>query len=563
MRIREHSVLKKNVMLLALLVLSVIGVGLTPSKAIAADEDYVWAKTMLEEKVSAYDPENQTIVVIRWDTILSHYGEYQDLNLSELGEIKIDYFLTHNGQTPTNRQVYYVLNQANGAVTKKTGSPGDYRPGIFRADASNGNVTALLIDNGTNYNITPVIGGEGWFYSKDGIAYRPHTDLELSGYSATAEGGIMSTNFTYEACKGYDLNTEIWTVNSKLRKIDNPGFIDLNSYLTLKIELRDMDGNVALLKKDWFNNYANNDLFIRMENDGIVTLQINPDGESDTDNAYGEYDIFIPYGYDFRITPIDYGEELGQFAHIFMGGGSFTQDEDGFMETDGVETGKYSTYGMMLDFLPRDQKLTIKNINESGADVSSEYYYQLYQTVTGNTEKWDSETRQYYGIAFPDYKTQLCNYRYRLYDETTNEEIETDVIHKTDSNGFLVLKANQYAVFDVYEYPEDIKDYEGWGFNILDSINYGIGIDAPRPYYSIAMGHEQYSEIRNGQNDYTGASIASGYAGDSIVYVIKDAYQSSVINPETKDDLLVSLGGGITFALAAVVVMVRGLRKRV
>lgn len=545
---RRNPAIGRIVAILVIAFGAAIGCAMLPNVTFAASE-YDWIKDLLQEKVDSYDPENQTIVVIDYDTVLSEYGEYQNLDMTELGYVTMDYYLTLNGQKPSDRPVYYVLNQANGAVTKRTGSKYFNWPGTgaFTAHSYIDTVTVLLIDNGDQFNIAPIPEDLHWDKG-DYILFRPHTDLEHSGYTATAEGGIQSTGFTYEVHQINDTNIEIWSVSSKLRRIDNPGSMDLESYLTLKIELRDREGNISLLKRDTFYAYINHDTPMEMEEDGILSFPITPNGENDNDGSYGEIHVNIPTGYDYRISPISYGEELGQYAHFYDE--EYMHDEDGFVLA--ADNPKHHWSFSELNFLPRDKKLTIKNIHEGTPDSSTEYYYQIYQTITGNTDRWDSEEGKSYGIAFPDYKMELSNYRYRLYDESTGEEIETDVVHKTDENGLLVLKANQYAVFDVYAYPEDIRDYEMWGFNIVDYLDYDIGIETPRPYYSVALDYEQYTKIYNGETVFFD-DLASAYPGETITYFIKAGEGSdnnAIDNPATGDSSPLLLVG-IFASLAA------------
>lgn len=525
-----------------------VGLNITTRTASAAGE-YDWVKDLMISKVSSYDPETQTIVVLNYQRVLSEEGEKQNLDISSLKDAWFDYNVFVNDTGIPANTPYYELNQSAGTVKNK--STYTNHPDLIETTGAFDKVTVFLVNKGDTVAIKPSqFGlGNGWFYRKsNGTLYRPLTENDFAGNPQTADGDIVTADITYEVHMAKDIDLEIWMVSSELKKISNPGFIGVNSFINLKVELRDKDGNISLMPKEYVYNISNGTWVYMMEEDGLVHAQLTADTgiEDDYDGAYGEIEFHIPQGYDYRITVLDYGEEdLGQFVHFLDY--SHRHDEEGFALA--ADSTVIDTF-IELNFLPRDKKLTIKNVDESESSEIKTYYYQVFQTITGSNDAYIGNG-EWEAVLFPDIKVAMSNYSYKLFDSNTNEEIETEIKHKTDKNGILTLKTNQYAVFDVYAYPMDIAEYDDDGYySIQDYLEYTDGIDTPRPFYSEILDTSQYTKIYNGETVFT-SNVATAYAGEEIVYLVQGS-SSSTVNPPTYDGLTIALCGLVVFGAVSV-----------
>ena len=541
---RRTKISWRRLFVLALIASAIIGVLNISAKNASAAGEYDWVKDLLISKVPAYNPDTQTIVVLNYNRVLTEDGVRQGLDLASVNHTTMAYQILIDGEAVPVNTPYYDLDQAAGTVKNKS-TYSEY-PDHMEATNGAGKATVFLVDKDTEIAVKPVIfsNGYGYFYRRgDGILYRPHTENDYAGNPQTADGDIVTADITFEIYKTRNIDLEIWMVSSELRQVVNPGFVGVRSYVQLKVELRDKDGNVFLMPKEYVYNISEDDWTFMMEEDGYIDAQITPAGDPEHSEAYGEIEFNFPQGYDYRITVLDYGEEeLGQYVHFFDY--DFPHDEEGFaLAAD--DTGRSDTF-IELSFLPRDKKLTIRNIDESDGDEIKTYYYKISQTLTGSDEIWLGNG-QYEASLFPDRIAPMMNYVYRLYDSNTDEEIEPDIKHETDANGILTLKTNQYAVFDVYTYPEDIAEYASDWFTIQDYLEYTDGIDTPRPFYSEIVDPDQYSKIYNGESVFTG-TVATAYAGESITYLIKGS-SSPIDNPPTVDGLALAIGGLTAFGI--------------
>lgn len=203
-----------------------------------------------------------------------------------------------------------------------------------------------------------------------------------------------------------------------------------------------------------------------MHEDGVVSIPLSIyDEDADDGSPYGEFDIYIPFGYDYRITLLSYSvDTLGGYAYYYNE--NHTSDTDDFCVTDKSLTGQ-GEWGAFLEFtfMPMNKEIRLEKAVEGNEPQKAEYEFRsqnLFRHLSKNTMMRIDlmATKKQMNLY-----QKLSNYPYELYDAKTGDRMDDGTL-KTDAEGCFSMRADQYAVFKTWGLPKDFDDYTGGGFHV-------------------------------------------------------------------------------------------------
>ena len=443
------------------------------------NQEYEYIKDLLTYDESiAFNPDTQTFLVIDVDAVQSEHLASLHIYQAEerIKEHELTFDVSINGTPVDNGQTYYLVSQEDHSVETTTISDS------FKMTANSGKVAVFILGKGETYSVSYNIAdcyytGEAWndengnTYNGDVFTCRPTSDKTITEYNGTAGDDPATASFSFEWDLSNWLDIEIWMADTIRKQMKSPGwgFPDgATGYVDFLIELRDADGNISRLSKTYFNNYGNDDLYNVMYEDGVVSIPLSFwDDNAEDGSPYGEFDIYIPFGYDYRITLLSYSvDTLGGYAYYYNQ--DHTPDADDFCVTDKSLTGKGED-GSFLEFtfMPMNKDIRIEKAVEGNEPQNAEYEFQVTELVPSFVRKYNDEG---YFDGFKktdDLYQKLSNYPYELYDAKTGDRIDDGTL-KTDAEGCFSMKADQYAIFKTWGLPEDFDKYTGGGFHIKD-----------------------------------------------------------------------------------------------
>lgn len=405
----------------------------------SSDQDYVDIKAILTQDDSiSFDPDTQTFLMIDVDAVQSEH--LASLNIYQAEERIKEHELTFDvsiDDTPVGRdQTYYLISQEDNTIERATVSD------TFKMAANSGKVAVFILDKGKTYSVSYDISDcyytqEVWNdengnkYNGDKFTCRPMSGKTITEYNGTAEDDPAIASFSFEWDLSNYLDIEIWMADTIRKKMANPGegFPDnAKGYVNFLIELRDADGNISRLPMTYFNNYGSNDpysLYNVMHEDGVVSIPLSIyDEDADDGSPYGEFDIYIPFGYDYRITLLSYSvDTLGGYAYYYNE--NHTSDTDDFCVTDKSLTGQ-GEWGAFLEFtfMPMNKEIRIEKAVEGNEPQNAEYEFQVTELVPSFVEKHNDEGRFDGYKKTDDLYQKLSNYPYELYDAKTGDRMD-------------------------------------------------------------------------------------------------------------------------------------------
>lgn len=457
-----------------------------------SDSEYGYIQELLmnDESVS-FNPETQSVIVIDVSTEQSKF--LKELNIENAETYIHDYDdywfqVKINGNLLEEGYPYYYIDNDTHSVQQEQAesrrwSHTWWEGVVFETTDDANGVIALIVDRDAEYEIySPT---EKWYYthyypdSADdytgsyGFVINPLSSQDAFGYNGKADSSLLKIQFNFEWDLVNDIIGDIAVANSDMRLIDYAGYTDIDTKVTLKVEIRDADGNISLLPKRCYHIYSSWDHMKYMEEDGILVIKTTSDDHGE--NKYGEFDFQIPIGYDYRITVLDYGEGLKDYAYAYNWNQEYESDDDGFciVEKDIYEASAWGTAEELL-FMPKGKEIRIeKKVENPDGALDQAFTFQAMHLVPTYTRgEYISATHQYNVTRQPDKKNVLSNYYYELYDGETDEPIPSNTPYKTDNNGCFDLKAGQYAIFKTWETPADIAEYTDYSRGFEDILNY-------------------------------------------------------------------------------------------
>lgn len=504
----------------------------------SSDQDYADIKEILTQDDSiSFNPDTQTFLIIDVDAVQSEH--LASLNIYQAEERIKEHELTFDvsiDDTPVgNGQTYYLISQGDNTIEEKTISDS------FKMAANSGKVAVFILDKGKPYSVSYDISDcyytkkswndeNGNTYNGDIFTCRPTSNEIVTKYDGTAEDAPAVASFSFEWDLSNYLDIEIWMADTIRKQMANPGegFPDnATGYVNFLIELRDADGNISRLPTTYFNNYGNNDpydLYNVMHEDGVVAIPLSIyDEDADDGSPYGEFDIYIPFGYDYRITLLSYSvDTLGGYAYYYNQ--EHTPDTDDFCVTDKSLTGQ-GERGSFLEFtfMPMNKEIRIEKAVEGNEPQNAEYEFQVTELVPSFVEKHNDEGRFDGYKKTDDLYQKLSNYPYELYDAKTGDRMDDGTL-KTDAEGCFSMRADQYAVFKTWGLPKDFDDYTGGGFHvkkIYDALSKDISMESryivnevESPDCTTTITH-----THNGaETKVDGKRIEDVYGGDKLLY---------------------------------------------
>lgn len=437
--------------------------------------DYI-KELLINDDSMDFDPETQTFAVIATENELTdHLRELNVFGLDDIAEMLeedgegLNFRVAINGEFVQKGEPYYVVSADAEALEART-----YQGRIWDQDGqlwlNVDEVGVVILDQDDEYEIFFDISDNYYAhidhtYNGEGYTVRPLDGRVRKTFSGQAGNDVIETEFSFEwnLCSWLDI--EIYSADPVTKVLDNPGFMDIEGYINFKIELRDAQGNIFSLPRTFYNNYGSDDEFIFMEQDGIVRIALEPydDDLLPHSTPYGEFDVYIPFGYDYRITLMDYSvDTLGGYAYVTNQEHEY--DTDGFCLTD-LDTAYSNEWGSFIEvtFMPLVNEIKVEKRAEGNAPENESYTFLAEQNVYSFAENQIT----YFYEPTHDLSQLLIGYPYDLYDANTNERLNTEPL-KTDKKGRFTLKANQYAVFKTWELPADLLEYAEWGFTFSD-----------------------------------------------------------------------------------------------
>lgn len=501
----------------------------------SSDQDYADIKAILTQDDSiSFDPDTQTFLIIDVDAVQSEH--LASLNIYQAEERIKKYELTFDvsiDDTPVGRdQTYYLISQEDNKIERATVSD------TFKMAANSGKVAVFILDKGKTYSVSYNISDcyytkaswsdeNGNRYNGDKFTCRPMSGKTITEYNGTAENDPAVASFSFEWDLSNYLDIEIWMADTIRKQMSNPGWgfpDNATGYVNFLIELRDADGNISRLPTTYFNNYGNDDLYNVMHEDGVVSVPLSIYDDNAADGSpYGEFDIHIPFGYDYRITLLSYSvDTLGGYAYYYNE--DHTLDTDDFCVTDKSLTGQ-GEWGAFLEFtfMPMDKEIRIEKAVEGNEPQNAEYEFQVTELVPSFIRKYNDEGSFDGFKKTDDLYQRLSNYPYELYDVKTGDRIDDGTL-KTDAEGCFSMRADQYAVFKTWGLPENFDEYTGDGFHvkeIYDAFSKDISMESryivnevESPDCTTTITH-----THNGiETKVDGKRIEDVYGGDKLLY---------------------------------------------
>lgn len=494
------------------------------------ESKYSYIKDLFEADESiAYDAATQSIVVIDVSAAQSQF--LQKLNIENAEQYIHEYDeywfqMAINGDLLGEDYPYYYISNEDHTLearrTAKKNNPYTWWSGVALETNDNTNgVIALVVDKGAEYkvsapmekwymtNYTPVEPHE--YTGSYGFVMNPLSYEDAFGYSGTADGDFTEISFHYEWDLINDIIGDITVANPDMKSIENAGYADIDTEVTLKVEIRDPEGNISLLPKRCYHVYSFWDYLQYMSEDGIIKVKTTSD--DDGENKYGRFDFFIPIGYDYRVTVLDYGAGLKDYAYAYNWNQEYANDDDGFCTVEKDLTGDGWGTDEEFLFMPKTKEIRIEKVVD-GADVSKDekFQFQASHIVPVTKDK----------LTQPDKINVLSNYYYELFDSETNEPIPSSTPYKTDNNGCFELSVGQYAIFKTWVTPSDIADYEDWSCGFGD-ISASGSMPTETRYIFEELSQGEYSttitQLSNGTETKIDGKVADHVVGgDALLY---------------------------------------------
>ena len=511
----------------------------------SSSQEYGYIGELLANDSSvSYNPNTQTFLAIDVDAVQSEHlaslGIYQaDEHIKE-HELSFD--VSINGVSVGQGQAYYLVSKTDSTIKAKTVSDS------FKMTANSGKVAVFILDKGDAYSASYNIADcyytkESWNdesgskYNGDSFTCRPTSNKTITEYSGKAGDAPAIASFSFEWDLSNYLDIEIWMADAANKQMENPGWVfpeGTTGYVNFLIELRDADGNVSTLSKTYFNNYGNDDLYGTMDEDGVVSIPLSHyDDNAEDGSPYGEFDIYIPFGYDYRITLLSYSvDTLGGYAYYYNQ--DHTPDADGFCITDKSLAGK-GEGGSFLEFtfMPMSKEVRIEKTVEGEEPQGAEYQFQATELVPSFVDKYSNEGKQDGYEKTDDLYQQLSNYPYELHDAKTGSRIDDGTL-KTDDEGRFSMKSGQYAVFKTWGLPEDFDAYnDNEGFevkDIYDAFSKDISMDSRYVVNEVESPDctTTITHTHNGvEANVDGKKIEDVYGGDALLY--KNTFASNPV----------------------------------
>ena len=506
-----------------------------PTASALTESDKTTIKELLINNDSiSFDSDKQTFLIIDVDAVQSEH--LASLNIYQAEERIKKYELTFDvsiDDTPVGRdQTYYLISQEDNKIERATVSD------TFKMAANSGKVAVFILDKGKTYSVSYNISDcyytkaswsdeNGNRYNGDKFTCRPMSGKTITEYNGTAENDPAVASFSFEWDLSNYLDIEIWMADTIRKQMSNPGWgfpDNATGYVNFLIELRDADGNISHLPTTYFNNYGNDDLYNVMHEDGVVSIPLSIYDDNAADGSpYGEFDIHIPFGYDYRITLLSYSvDTLGGYAYYYNE--DHTLDTDDFCVTDKSLTGQ-GEWGAFLEFtfMPMDKEIRIEKAVEGNEPQNAEYEFQVTELVPSFIRKYNDEGSFDGFKKTDDLYQKLSNYPYELYDAKTGDRMDDGTL-KTDAEGCFSMRADQYAVFKTWGLPENFDEYTGDGFHvkeIYDAFSKDISMESryivnevESPDCTTTITH-----THNGiETKVGGKRIEDVYGGDKLLY---------------------------------------------
>lgn len=506
-----------------------------PTASALTESDKTTIKELLINNDSiSFDSNKQTFLMIDVDAVQSEH--LASLNIYQAEERIKEHELTFDvsiDDTPVGRdQTYYLISQEDNKIERATVSD------TFKMAANSGKVAVFILDKGKTYSVSYDISDcyytkEAWkdengnTYNGNEFTCRPMNGKTITEYNGTAEDDPAIASFSFEWDLSNYLDIEIWMADTIRKQMENPGWgfpDNATGYVNFLIELRDADGNISRLPTTYFNNYGNNDLYNVMHEDGVISIPLSfYDDKAEDGSPYGEFDIYIPFGYDYRITLLSYSvDTLGGYAYYYNQ--EHTPDTDDFCVTDKSLTGQ-DEWGSFLEFtfMPMNKEIRIEKTVEGNEPQNAEYEFQVTELVPSFVDKYNDAGYQNGYEKTDDLYQTLGDYPYELYDAKTGNRIDDGML-KTDMEGCFSMRADQYAVFKTWGLPKDFDDYTGGGFHIkgiYDAFSKDISMESryivnevESPDCTTTITH-----THNGiETKVGGKRIEDVYGGDKLLY---------------------------------------------
>ena len=544
--------------------------------ATSAEYDYI-ADLLKNDNSISFDPATQTYLVVDVDAVQTEHMKSLNIYQAEENIKDYDYQIdvSINGTPVGKDATYYLASKADNTIETETVTGKS-----FVMNANSGKVAVFIVDKNATYEASYTVDNDRYYtketwqdesgktYNGDKFISRPTNGEIVTKYSGTAgdDAIVAPFSFQWDLCNWLDI--EIWMPDVANKTMDNPGWVfpeGTTGYINFKVELRDEAGNISLLPKTYYNNYGDDDYFKYMKEDGIVSIPLSHYVEDAEDEVpYGEFDIYIPFGYDYRITLDSYSiDTLGGYAYCYDQ--EHTPQADGFCVTDhslerpGPYINEWGSF-MEFTFMPLNKEIRIEKQVKGKEPENAAYTFEATESVPTFT---DGKNGDGY-VKTDDVAQLLCNYPYAVYDAKTNQRVDDGSL-KTDKNGHLSLKEGQYALFKVWGLPEDFADYEAGGFEITDIYKHLKGDVKKESVYTVnevkspecdtTITHKHDGE----EKQVTGKKVEGVYGGDELLYrnVFKDSGETPEPTPEPtptphpgnhKVTLHYESNGGTTFA---------------
>lgn len=209
-------------------------------------------------------------------------------------------------------------------------------------------------------------------------------------------------------------------------------------------------------------------------------------------------------------------------------------DDAGFCITDhSVLPGNASREdGSSLEFtfMPLNKEIRVEKTVSGDAPKDSDYTFQATQFVPTFNEKSSKLAK---GV---DARQVLGYYPYELYNAKTDQRVDDGSL-KTDEDGRFSIKADQYAIFKVWELPEDFDQYEEYGFTIQSCYQaFHKDIATESRYRIQEVGSDDSATTithkHNGtETQVKGKVVENVYGGDELVIHNAFAAKSADENP--------------------------------
>lgn len=512
-----------------------------PEEPEKGEYDSIKAMLMEDESIE-FDPDTQTFLVIQSNH--TQRKHLQELNIAETDDVIASKFLRYGvffDEQDHDNWVYYTFTEGDSALKTYRAKDINWNTTdieYMAVDLTTAQLGIVILPQGTDYTVYSDIDNYYYGYMTDGesdfgrersyICY-PTENRKRVEYTGTAGAEAIEVEFSFEWDLCVFMNFEIGVAEPTARNIDFPGYINgdegIDGYIEFYVELRDEDGNIFPLPKTFYDNYdagfANRNNIILMDEDGVISIEL---GAYQNGTAYycpyGEFDFYLPVGYDYRVTLRNISiDSIGGFAYNYSY--DVTYCEDGFRSGNNFtqeDRGQYWIYEMFL-FMPCTRQIRVEKEISGDAEDDANYRFRAQQLIRTVQEV------QYINCKGKDYYENLACYPYRLYDAATDTELPG--VYKTDSGGTFTLKAGQYAIFDVWELPEDILEYSetAWMFIRLNIPSDIPDLDTESAHIFTELGSEDaattiYYTSRNGDEmSIGGKTVDDVYGGDEILFL--------------------------------------------